>query len=425
MSDLETYSKTDDGFGILPVTYLPGPLKRLLGHTSFKFDAETVSVGGVGGRVEAQWSEITAVEAIDNCVILKRSSDAAIKIGCGSRCRQIAGLAARLRHEYNDFHSLYDQPGPLEPVIGMSLFLRCLDYRALPYVRAVDALLKTAADNYYTDIHLEPVGSSIVRVTCRQNGEVKPAGEITAERHERLTARLKHLAGCLSHVCDIAQEGAFRHNGFSVRVSTFPSGAGERVSLRLITALRFPRVADLGWKPGAAAAWVNQLRNGRGLYLISGQVGSGKTTAMYATLAELSSAADGLRVVTIEDPVEAVIPGICQSSLDQLREKDLAAAFKHLLRQDPNIIALGEIRDLKCVREAMQAGLSGHLVLATFHAGSIGEALDRIRQMGGEDSLVLSGLKGILHLSLAHGQHGVVPEVDFAVYDGHELRKII
>lgn len=425
MSDLETPCKTDDGFGILPVTYMPGPLKRLLGHTCFRLDAESVSVGATVGRLETSWADIAAVEAVDSCVILKRLSGPTMKIACGSRYRHVAGLAARLHQEYNDFHSIYDQPAPVESAAGMALFFRCLDYRALPYVRAVEALLKTAADNYYTDIHLEPVGSARVKITCRQNGEVKPAGEISSERHERLTARLKHLAGCLSHVCDAAQEGAFRHNGFSVRVSTFPSGAGERVSLRLITALRFPRVADLGWKTENAAAWLNQIKSGRGLYLISGQVGSGKTTAMYATLAELSASEDGLRVVTIEDPVEAVIPGICQSSLDQLREKDLAAAFKHLLRQDPNIIALGEIRDVKCIREAMQAGLSGHLVLATFHAGSIGEALDRIRQMSGEDCLVLSGLKGILHLSLIHRQQGVFPEVDFAVFDGKELRKII
>ena len=243
-------------------------------------------------------------------------------------------------------------------------------------------------------------------------------------QHDRVTARLKHLAGCLAHIADTAQEGAFRHGGISVRVSTFPAGNGERVSLRIISPVRFKKVADLGWSKDVAGKWLENIRGQRGLFIISGPVGSGKTTAMYATLSELSTADNALRVVTVEDPVEAVIPDICQSSLDQLKEKDLSQAFKHLLRQDPNVIALGEIRDVKCIREALQAGLSGHLVLATFHAGSIGEAVDRIRQMGGEDLLILSGLKGIMHLQLRRQNGKIVSEAEFALSDGKEMRKI-
>ncbi|HNX76507.1 MAG TPA: ATPase, T2SS/T4P/T4SS family [Candidatus Rifleibacterium sp.] len=425
MSDLETTSGSSDGFGLMPVCYQPGPLKKLFGHTSFRLDAEGIAVGAGSSPREIAWANVASVGNEAGKVFLHLRTGSPVVLKCGAGAGRVAALAARLLGEYDEFHLVYDQPGPLSVANGMAIFSRCLNFRGLPYVRAVDVLLKTAADNNFTDVHLEPVSSGQVKVTFRLAGEVRPALELSHADHARVTARLKHLAGCLSHVTDTAQEGAFRQGSFSVRISTFPASGGERVSLRIITALRFARVADLGWNPDIAATWLSQIRSGRGLYIISGPVGSGKTTAMYATLSELSAGDNGLRLVTVEDPVEAVIPGICQSSLDQLREKDLAAAFKHLLRQDPNVIALGEIRDLKCIKEALQAGLSGHLVMATFHAGSIDEALDRIRQMGGDDQLVLSGLKGVLHLDLQCQQGKIMPKVDFASFDGHELRKCL
>lgn len=151
----------------------------------------------------------------------------------------------------------------------------------------------------------------------------------------------------------------------------------------------------------------------RSFYIISGQVGSGKTTAMYAGLSELANRDAQLRVVTIEDPVEARIAGICQSSLDSMKDLGLAQAFKHMLRQDPDVIALGEIRDRECLKEALQAGLSGHRVFATFHAGRGSETIARIKQMGVEDYLVLQGLKGIIHLELKYenGQAQAAAEI--------------
>lgn len=425
MSDPAACNKIDDGFGLIPVCFVPGPVKRLFGHTTFRFEADRLCVGKGSKAVEISWHETATFDVSGSSrVVITCHDGRKFELNCGTRAAQVAALAIRLRDESDEFRRLFSGQNPIAIEQGLTLFLRCLAFRALLYVRAADVLLQTAADNYFTDIHLEPVSADLVRVTFRLGGEVRQACELPRHHHDRLTARLKHLAGCLSHVEDAAQEGAFRQKNFDVRISTFPTGNGERVSLRIITALRFRKVADLGWKSEMAAIWLEQIKTGRGLFIISGPVGSGKTTAMYATLSELASEAGGLRVVTVEDPVEAAIPGICQSSLDQMKEKDLAAAFKHLLRQDPNIVALGEIRDLKCIKEALQAGLSGHLVLATFHAGSITEALDRIRQMGGDDQLVMSGLKGIIHLNLVRRNGEIVPEVDFGTFDGKELRKI-
>ena len=423
MSD-RIHNNSDDGFGLVPVCFVPGPMRRMLGRTTFRLEADRVVIDTASSTCEVFLKDARDIRLSRGTVIIARNDAVEHKLNCGRRAPQIFQLLQRLKAENDEFISFMKHSGAVSPRNGFEFMLRCLEFRALPYVRAVEAVLKTAADNCLTDIHLEPVDSDRVKITFRQAGEIKSGPEMNLFQHDRVTARLKHLAGCLAHIADTAQEGAFRHGGISVRVSTFPAGNGERVSLRIISPVRFKKVADLGWSKDVAGKWLENIRGQRGLFIISGPVGSGKTTAMYATLSELSTADNALRVVTVEDPVEAVIPDICQSSLDQLKEKDLSQAFKHLLRQDPNVIALGEIRDVKCIREALQAGLSGHLVLATFHAGSIGEAVDRIRQMGGEDLLILSGLKGIMHLQLRRQNGKIVSEAEFALSDGKEMRKI-
>ncbi|GAB4279792.1 MAG: hypothetical protein Kow0029_23860 [Candidatus Rifleibacteriota bacterium] len=280
-------------------------------------------------------------------------------------------------------------------------FIEMLSFSARPYVWAAEALLAIARQENITDIHFEPVEKA-VKISYRSSGLVQNSLTIGYEKYSGLLSRLKFLAGCLSHISDKAQEGAFRddHTRLDVRVSTFPTDFGERLSLRIISPLRYDSLESLGWSESSIQAWRREFSRDSGLMLISGAVGSGKTTALYATLAELANSCDKLRVVTLEDPVEGRISSICQSSLDSMKGLTLAQAFKHLLRQDPDVIALGEIRDRECLREALQAGLSGHRVLATFHAGSAEEAFDRIKQMGIDEYMVLSGLKSILHLDL-------------------------
>lgn len=426
MSNLDSGAvNKGDGFGLIPVSFSPGPLKRLLGHSAFVVDADRIIFGNEATLQEIFFSDVEKITASSNTIEIISVGGSTHKLICGEKAGKLACLVSKLKDEAREFQCLLDAPEPISIESGLAMFARAFAFRALPYVRAAEVLLKTAADNFFSDVHLEPISPERVRVTFRHGGEVGQAAELTRYNHDRLLARLKYLAGCLSHVDDIAQEGAFKQNNFDVRLSTFPTDNGERASLRIITALRYPDIASLGWKKEAVDLWYSQIKVGRGLYIISGPVGSGKTTAMYATLSQLANNEQRLRVVSIEDPVEAAIAGICQSSLDSMKEKNLAAAFKHLLRQDPNVIALGEIRDSGCIKEALQAALSGHLIIATFHAGSIGETIDRIRQMGVEDSLVMSGLRGVLHLNLLRKGASVIPEVHFGSFDGKELRHIL
>ena len=416
-------AKNADGFGLMPLSFKPGRLKKLLGHSEFVIDADNLQLLGNEPQ-QLSYSDLKEVsmqrgrlrvESVDGrSFILHSETDASTLV---SLIRQLAGQA----REYSTFMA---DPAAISVEDSMQLFERSLHFRALPYVWAVDILLTTASLHRFSDIHLEPLDPQRARLTFRASGQIRQSLDIDLRHQQRLLARLKFMAGCHSHIADIVQEGAFKQADFDVRLSTFPTDHGERAALRIISALSFPNVAALGWPGNLAQKWLNNLQSNRGLFIICGPVGSGKTTAMYASLSELAASANGLRVVTIEDPVEARIPGICQSSLDSTKEKNLAAAFKHLLRQDPDIIALGEIRDSDCIKEALQAALSGHLILATFHAGSPAEALDRIRQMGIDDYLVFSGLRGILHLELKNVDGQPRSQAIFAGCNGGRLQEL-
>jgi type II secretory ATPase GspE/PulE/Tfp pilus assembly ATPase PilB-like protein len=270
-------------------------------------------------------------------------------------------------------------------------------------------ILKSVEQNC-SDVHFEPFENE-VKVTFRKRDEISIAFSFPIKSYERIVSRMKYLAGCQNHIQNKPQEGAFRHQStkIDIRLSTFPSKYGERTALRFINTVQFNDVKSLGWPVETVNEWLKLCSSANGLILITGPVGSGKTTALYATLCELARQKGGNRIVTIEDPVEGRVPEICQSSLEEINNLSLAEAFKHILRQDPDIIALGEIRDSDCVREALQAGLSGHAVFATFHAGSAEEACLRIKQMGIDKYLVFNGLKAILSLELKLNNGKICP----------------
>ena len=398
----------------MPLTFRPGRIKRLMGHSEFSIDAEFVEIPGQ----KLFYSDLQEVTVEGAGLKLALADGRSYSLRSAHDSEALAGLIRQLAAQAREYEAYKSSLAAFSIEDSMQLFEKTLGFRALPYVWAANILLTTAAANHFSDIHLEPLNAETARLTFRAAGKIRSSRDIGLNHQQRLLARLKYLAGCHSHIADTAQEGAFRQENFDVRLSTFPTDHGERAALRIITALAFPDVASLGWEAGPADNWLNHLRSNSGLFIISGAVGSGKTTAMYASLSELAVSGKELRVVTIEDPVEAKISGICQASLDSTREKDLAVAFKHLLRQDPDVIALGEIRDSACIREALQAALSGHLILATFHAGSPAQAIDRIKQMGVEDYLVFSGLRGILHLELKHNNGHLQPRASFVAYCG-------
>ncbi len=396
-----------DDFGLLPWDYEPNFFARLLGCAPFSIDNEKLIIKENNTEVKLAYDEIESISCEDNKIHIKTSSNHDYDLKARNIASNVSNLILRLSQELNEYKSIM-KVDKVVPELGFAYSQKAFSYRGNPYVRAVEILLKTAIDNEFSDIHFEPTNNK-VKMSYRLKGNLKYSLELTKDNYEHFIARVKYLAGCNSQISDKAQEGAFRFNNTDIRLSIFPTDFGERASFRIIGAIKFSTIKSLGWNEKDIDKWLKLLESGNGLYLITGAVGTGKTTAMYATLSELVSKSNSQsRAVTIEDPVEAFIEGICQSSFNSKTEKDLATAFKHLLRQDPDIIALGEIRDTDSVIEALQAGLSGHLVFATFHAGSPDEAIDRIKMMASGHEAILAGLKGILHIDSLKYDNGRV-----------------
>jgi general secretion pathway protein E len=212
-------------------------------------------------------------------------------------------------------------------------------------------------------------------------------------------ARLKVQAELLTYRTDTPQEGRI-HLGDEVemRLSTFPTLFGERAVVRLFgRAGQYQRLEDLGLPCDVLPVLREQLGETTGAILVSGPAGSGKTTTVYACLRGLAVQAAGARsIVSLEDPIEVAVSGVAQSQVNPQAGLDLATGLRFLMRQDPEVIMVGEIRDRATAEAAMQASLTGHLLLSTFHAGSAVETLGRLLDMGIEPYVVRSGLLAVV-----------------------------
>jgi type II secretory ATPase GspE/PulE/Tfp pilus assembly ATPase PilB-like protein len=271
--------------------------------------------------------------------------------------------------------------------------------------RLVDALLREAVRRGASDAHLEPTHSA-VEVRYRLDGVLHRVAVLDRELAPNLVARLKVLAELLTYRVDIPQEGSIREAaggyGAEMRVSTFPTVHGEKVVVRLFDPTgRLLDLEDLGLPPDLLAAWTDLLRERTGALLLTGPSGSGKTTTIYACLRSLvRDGGGGRHIVTIEDPVEQVLEGVSQSQARPGTEFDFARGLRSLLRQDPEVIMIGEVRDPETAGIAVEAALTGHLVLSTLHAGSACGVIGRLLDMGVEPYLLTSGLRAVLNQRL-------------------------
>jgi type II secretory ATPase GspE/PulE/Tfp pilus assembly ATPase PilB-like protein len=235
---------------------------------------------------------------------------------------------------------------------------------------------------------------------------MQATASLNRELAPNIVARLKVMAELLTYRLDIPQEGSIRQalnpHGADMRVSTFPTIHGEKVVVRIFDASSQPLdLEQLGLPPDLLDAVTEVLRERTGAVLLTGPSGSGKTTTIYACLRRLVRAsAGGRHIVTIEDPVEQVIEGISQAQARPGTDFDFARGLRSLLRQDPEVIMIGEIRDRETAAIAIEAALTGHLVFSTLHAGSACGVVSRLLEMGIEPYLLTSGLKGILNQRL-------------------------
>jgi type II secretory ATPase GspE/PulE/Tfp pilus assembly ATPase PilB-like protein len=264
---------------------------------------------------------------------------------------------------------------------------------------AVDQALSAARGAGASDIHLQPTALGL-QVSWRIDGVLHPVTVLPASVAPNVVARLKVLAELLTYRTDLPQEGRIRSTPGEVemRVSTFPTVFGEKAVVRMFAGPgQFLRLLDLGLPQAVCDELAHLLAETSGAIILSGPAGSGKTTTIYASLRELVARSHGQRsLVAMEDPIEAIVPGVAQAQVNETAGLTLESGLKSLLRQDPEVIAIGEIRDKTTALIALQAALTGHLILTTFHAGSACEVIGRFLDMGIEPYVVRSGLRAVL-----------------------------
>ncbi|MGQ9574734.1 MAG: GspE/PulE family protein [Thermoguttaceae bacterium] len=266
-------------------------------------------------------------------------------------------------------------------------------------VQVVDRLLGSARRLGASDLHLHPSANGL-EVRLRIDGVLQSGPCLPASVAGNIIARLKVLAELLTYRNDVPQEGRIRmaQAEFETRVSTFPTLYGEKAVVRLFAGpQQYRHLEDLGFPEDVLAALRRLLEETSGAILATGPASCGKTTTIYACLRELADKAGPTRnLVSLEDPIEVAVPGVAQSQVNPAVGFDLATGLRFLMRQDPEVIMVGEIRDRATAEAAFQAALTGHLLLSTFHAGSAAEAISRLSDMGIEPYLLRSGLRAIL-----------------------------
>jgi type IV pilus assembly protein PilB len=267
-----------------------------------------------------------------------------------------------------------------------------------PVVQVVGRILTQAMRDRASDVHIEPSESG-VRVRYRIDGALKEVLSLPASMAVGLVSRIKIMAGMNIVERRRPQDGQLRTDidgkEVDVRISTLATIWGEKCVMRLLDRTRsVMRLHDLGMPSDSAGTYTSFVRNPFGMVLCAGPTGSGKTTTLYATLTEISD--PSRNVMTVEDPVEYVFPSINQIQTNDQAGVTFATGLRSILRQDPDVILVGEIRDVETARIAVQSALTGHLVLSSLHATDSVSALHRFLDMGIESFLIASSIIGIV-----------------------------
>ena len=267
-----------------------------------------------------------------------------------------------------------------------------------PIIRLINALLTAAVKENASDIHVEPYENRLV-VRFRVDGVLREVLQSRRAVAPLVVSRVKVMSRLDIAEKRLPQDGRFSlriaGRAVDVRVSTMPSGHGERVVMRLLDKQAGRLNLDhLGMEPRSQAVLDSLIHKPHGIILVTGPTGSGKTTTLYASLEQIN---DNTRnIMTVEDPIEYYLDGIGQSQVNTKVDMTFARGLRAILRQDPDVVMVGEIRDLETAEIAVQASLTGHLVLSTLHTNTAVGAVTRLRDMGVEPFLLSSSLVGVI-----------------------------
>jgi type IV pilus assembly protein PilB len=292
----------------------------------------------------------------------------------------------------------------LEMSIGGSEFAGEIDQKLVemldqaPVVAIVEQILAEAVRMRASDIHIEPRADN-VRVRYRVDGQLMTFTTLPSDMQRYALSRIKIMAGADISENRLPQDGRFAttvdDRPIDVRVSTLPTYWGEKAVLRLLDKSRaLVSLNQLGMGQETMQAWEKLLHTRQGMVLVTGPTGSGKSTTLYASLHTIND--ETKNITTVEDPIEYQVAGVNQTQVHPRIHLDFSTALRHILRQDPDIILIGEVRDLETAEMAFRASMTGHLVLTTLHTNDAPSAAARLVDMGVEPYLIGSSLIGVI-----------------------------
>ena len=355
--------------------------------------------GAVNGHVEVWVSEATlprAIAEVSRCfgrVRLELMPHDKLKVAIAKAYAGSGGDAAQVIDEYE---SDLDLTKLMLDMPAIEDLLESAD--DAPVIRMINALLTQALHEGASDIHIEPF-EQISVVRFRIDGSLRDVVRPKKAIHASLISRIKIMAQLDIAEKRLPQDGriSLRVGGkqVDVRVSTLPTGHGERAVMRLLDKQAGQLdLQNLGMSAEVLEQFDKLIAQPYGIVLVTGPTGSGKTTTLYAALSRLNEISTN--IMTVEDPIEYELNGVSQTQVNPHIDMTFAKALRAILRQDPDIIMIGEIRDLETAQIAVQASLTGHLVLATLHTNDSAAAVTRLLDMGIEPFLLSSSLLGVI-----------------------------
>ena len=347
----------------------------------------------VGVRTDTKQDAILeARRALAAPISLKKLShsefDKALSLAYASNGLEVS--AADATRSQDDLYSLVDDVPQTEDLLDTD--------DDAPIIRLINGLIQEAIRLRASDIHIEPHETRL-SIRFRIDGVLREILSLSSHLSSALVSRIKVMARLDIAKKRIPQDGRFSLNlgaqAVDVRISTLPSRFGERVVLRLLNKEHaLLSVGELGMTADMTEVFSKALETPNGIILVTGPTGSGKTTTLYAALTALNETSRN--ILTVEDPIEYVLDGIGQTQVNNKTGMSFSAGLRAILRQDPDVVMVGEIRDPETASIAVQASLTGHLVLSTVHTNSSVAAITRLRDMGVEKFLLASTITAIV-----------------------------
>ena len=271
------------------------------------------------------------------------------------------------------------------------------EYANQDTTKLLDVILAGAIVLQASDVHIEPQGDKI-RLRSRIDGILQDAALLDQTVYHNLLSRIKLLSKIKLNITDAPQDGRFtilaKDLLVEIRTSSLPAEYGESIVMRVLNPKNLRGLEDLELRKDLHDIFQKEIKRPNGMIIITGPTGAGKTTSLYAFLMKLQT--PEIKIITIEDPIEYHIQGVSQTQVAPEKGYNFAEGLKSIVRQDPDIILVGEIRDLETAQIALQAALTGHLVLSTLHTNDAPGAVPRLVDLGAEPSSIASGIKMII-----------------------------